>query len=106
MAALPATPLCREPSGGEALRSPALRPSRSAAWMPRASLVEADMLVPQGDPVTVVGVVMKAALEIWSAHSDHAICLELGVSSWEGLWSTFEGCHEVLDGIRAPSARS
>lgn len=94
-------------------------PSRSAAWIARASLVEAAMLVPQCDPVTVVDVamlvpqcdpvtvvdvVMKTALEIWSAHSDHAVCLELGVSSWEGLWSTLEGCHEVLDGIRA-SAR-
>ena len=26
-------------------------------------------------------------------------CLRLGIASWEGLWSTFEGCHDSLAGL-------
>ena len=31
----------------------------------------------------------------------HRVAVDLGIASWEGLWSRFEGCHPVLDGLAA-----
>jgi putative hydrolase of the HAD superfamily len=45
--------------------------------------------------------VLAALRERWSSGPFHAVCLELGIASWEGLWSSFEGNHPVLDGVRA-----
>jgi putative hydrolase of the HAD superfamily len=41
-----------------------------------------------------------AVRAVWRSGRDYGLCVELGFSSWEGLWSTFEGNHPVLDGVK------
>jgi putative hydrolase of the HAD superfamily len=45
--------------------------------------------------------VLATIRERWRSGPFHALCLDLGIASWEGLWSSFEGNHLVLDGLRA-----
>lgn len=48
------------------------------------------------------GRVMRDAVrKVWHSGPHHNVCIELGIASWEGLWSTFEGNHPVLDGVKA-----
>ncbi|MBV8463071.1 MAG: HAD family hydrolase [Acidimicrobiales bacterium] len=53
------------------------------------------------DPVEVRTVVLAEARRRWRAGPHFDVCSELGFASWEGLWSTFEGAHPRLDGLRA-----
>jgi putative hydrolase of the HAD superfamily len=43
---------------------------------------------------------LEAIREIWRSSPYHRQCLDLGIASWEGLWATFDGCHESLVGLR------
>ena len=57
-------------------------------------------LIPDRDPDRVVEVTLGTARRIWRSSPQHAVALELGISSWEALWSSLEGGHPVLDGLR------
>ena len=41
-----------------------------------------------------------AARAVWRGGPDYGLCSKLGFASREGLWSTFEGNHPSLDGLR------
>ncbi len=73
-----------------------------------ASLREALGELPGVDPVASEPVALEAIRSVWRQGPDHGICLELGIASWEGLWATFEGNHELLDGLHswAPTYRA
>ena len=73
----------------------------------RASFRSAIQLVPGADPGQAVEVVMGAVRSVWRSGPHYQLALELGIASWEGLWSRFEGCHPRLDGMAewAPSYR-
>lgn len=47
------------------------------------------------------------ARALWRAAPVHSYCLDVGISSWEGLWCLFEGDHEAISWLRAwsPSYR-
>ena len=66
-----------------------------------ASLREAISVFAGVDPVASEPDALEAIRSVWRRGPDHALCLELGLASWEGLWSTFEGNHGSLDGVRA-----
>jgi putative hydrolase of the HAD superfamily len=42
-----------------------------------------------------------AVRAVWQRGADYELCVALGFASWEGLWSTFEGNHPILDGLQA-----
>jgi len=65
-----------------------------------SSLRRAAELVAGRDPGQVVEVVLTTARRIWRAGPDHALCHQLGIASWEGLWATFEGSPSILDEVR------
>jgi putative hydrolase of the HAD superfamily len=49
-----------------------------------------------------LGPVMRdAARGVWRRGPEAGLCRELGLASREGLWSTYEGNHPRLDGLRA-----
>lgn len=45
-------------------------------------------------------IVSDSARTLWREYEQHETCLELGIASWEGLWSTFDDCHPRLRGLR------
>jgi len=65
-----------------------------------ASLREAASLLDDHDADEFATLVLETARSLWRAHRLHPLCLELGIASWEGLWATFEGCHESIDELR------
>jgi putative hydrolase of the HAD superfamily len=65
-----------------------------------SSLRRAAELVTGRDPGQVVEVVLTTARRIWRAGPDYALCHQLGIASWEGLWATFEGSPSILDEVR------
>lgn len=67
----------------------------------RASLRSAARLVPDVEAHRVEEVVLTTARAAWRAGPHHRVALDLGIASWEGLWSDFEGCHPILDGLAA-----
>jgi putative hydrolase of the HAD superfamily len=73
----------------------------------RASLRSAVQLVPGADPDEAIEMVLGAARTVWRSGPHYQLALELGIASWEGLWSRFHGCHPRLDGLAewAPSYR-
>ena len=73
-----------------------------------ASLCEAIAVFPGVDPAASRADVLEAVRSVWRRGADLPVCTELGLASWEGLWSTFEGNHDVLDGLRdwAPTYRA
>lgn len=72
-----------------------------------ASLREAISVFAGVDPVASEADALEAIRSVWRRGDDHPRCVELGLASWEGLWSTFEGNHESLAGLRswAPTYR-
>jgi FMN phosphatase YigB (HAD superfamily) len=66
----------------------------------RASLRTAAALLPGVDAHHVEEAVLAHARRIWRAGSHHRVCAQIGVASWEALWSDFAGCHPILDPIR------
>ena len=42
---------------------------------------------------------LTTARRLWRAGPCYPLCPDLGIASWEGLWSTFEGGHRVLDDL-------
>lgn len=44
----------------------------------------------------LVDVALGCARRHWRDSPCHPSCLRLGIASWEGLWSTFAGCHRSL----------
>lgn len=77
------------------------------AAVARASMRAAASVVPALDPERAEGVVLATARRTWRAGPHYALCRELGIASWEGLWATFEGSHPRLLGLRewAPTYR-
>jgi putative hydrolase of the HAD superfamily len=54
-----------------------------------------------GDECRGLGQTMRdAARVVWRGGPDYSLCSNLGLASREGLWSTFEGNHPSLDGLR------
>jgi putative hydrolase of the HAD superfamily len=41
-------------------------------------------------------IVLDAARAEWYASEHHRACKAIGVSSWEGLWATFDGAHPLI----------
>jgi len=66
-----------------------------------ASLREAISVFAGVDPVAAEPDALEAIRSVWRRGTDYPLCLELGLASWEGLWSTFEGNHSSLDGVHA-----
>jgi putative hydrolase of the HAD superfamily len=52
--------------------------------------------------------IVETARSFWYSSRTHPVCKELGISSWEALWATFEGGHPSLAGLNeyAPTYRS
>jgi len=48
------------------------------------------------DPEEWEALVVETARSAWHALPDHPACKAVGVSSWEGLWATFEGAHPTI----------
>lgn len=67
----------------------------------RGSVRTAARLLPGVDPDRVVETVLAAADAAWYSGPHADLALELGISSREGLWSHFEGCHPRLAGLAA-----
>ena len=44
--------------------------------------------------------VFETARRLWHLSEQHPACVDLGISSWEGLWATFEGAHERIAPLR------
>jgi putative hydrolase of the HAD superfamily len=66
-----------------------------------ASLRQALAELPGVDPVAAEEVALESIRSVWRNGADHRVCLELGLASWEGLWSDFTGNHAVLNGLHA-----
>jgi putative hydrolase of the HAD superfamily len=41
-----------------------------------------------------------AVRAVWRRGPDYGLCVNLGLASFEGLWSTFEGNDPILDGVK------
>ena len=67
----------------------------------RTSLLRAAALIPGVAADPFVDLVLATARRLWHTGPFHPLCQKLGISSWEGLWSTFEGNHRNVDGLRA-----
>ena len=67
----------------------------------RASVRSAARLLSGADPDRVVEAVLTAADAAWCSGPYGDLASELGISSREGLWSHFEGCHPRLAGLAA-----
>ncbi|MHB8670418.1 MAG: HAD family hydrolase [Acidimicrobiales bacterium] len=78
------------------------------ATVARASLRAAAAPCPGLDPGHLEQVALACARRAWRAGPHHRLCLDLGFASWEGLWSSFAGCHPSVDGLRewAPGYRA
>jgi putative hydrolase of the HAD superfamily len=74
----------------------------------RASLRRASELVAGVAAETFAELVLSVARRLWLSGPFYPLVQRLGISSWEGLWSTFEGNDRVVDGLRAwaPEYRS
>jgi putative hydrolase of the HAD superfamily len=72
-----------------------------------ASMRQAAALIDEVNAAAVAEVLFESAREVWRSGAHLQLCLELGIASWEGLWSTFEGNHPSLEGLRewAPEYR-
>ena len=66
----------------------------------RESLRRAARLLPGHDGDEVVEVVLRTARRLWRSGPHIGLCADLGIASWEGLWSSFEGGHPVLEELR------
>ena len=58
--------------------------------------IRATAAIADADPDGWDEVVLAAARSYWYASEHHPAAQALGVSSWEGLWSTFDGAHELI----------
>jgi putative hydrolase of the HAD superfamily len=74
----------------------------------RTSLQRAGARVPGVAVDSFAEGVLSVARRLWLSGPFHPVAQQLGISSWEGLWSTFEGNDRVVDGLRAwvPGYRS
>lgn len=53
------------------------------------------------DPETLAEGVRIRARELWYAAPTHDYCMQIGISSWEGLWCRFEGRSPEVRALRA-----
>lgn len=67
----------------------------------RRSLRQVAGLIPGENPQRFEEVVLRCAHATWRTGPCFSLCQDLGIASWEGLWSTFEGGHPDLDDLRA-----
>jgi len=67
----------------------------------RESLRSAARVLPGIDPDGAVDVILSAVRRVWQAGPYHRLAGALGIASWEGLWSRFEGCHPCLAPLAA-----
>jgi putative hydrolase of the HAD superfamily len=60
------------------------------------------------DPVADEAEALEAVRSVWRQGADYPLCLALGLASWEGLWSTFDGNHGSMAGLHewAPTYRT
>jgi putative hydrolase of the HAD superfamily len=60
------------------------------------------------DPKRFEEVALRCARQAWRSGPHFALCVDLGIASWEGLWATFEGGHPILEDLKAwvPGYRS
>lgn len=93
-------PLVLSDAERDELRSSARSRSLPAADVQCTTFHRYIPLVPGQDPERVADVARATARRIWREAPDHALALELGISSWEALWSGLDGGHPVLDGLR------
>ncbi len=66
-----------------------------------ASLREAIAVFPGVDPVVSETDALESIRSVWRRGADYPLCLQLGLASWEGLWSAFDGNHESMAGLHA-----
>jgi putative hydrolase of the HAD superfamily len=65
----------------------------------RSAVAEALSTVEGVSATDPVDTTMACARRRWQGSICHEACLRLGLASWEGLWATFEGCHDSLAGL-------
>jgi len=65
------------------------------------SFREALTTLPGVDPDASEVDALEAVRAVWTQGADHALAVDLGFASWEGLWSTFAGNHPSLAGLEA-----
>ena len=55
-----------------------------------------------GVPATELAAALRrCARRRWQALPVHPFALAVGISSWEGVWATFDGCHPRFSALRA-----
>jgi putative hydrolase of the HAD superfamily len=52
------------------------------------------------DVETLASSARSRARELWHAAPTHGYCMQVGISSWEGLWCQFEGEHHEVRALR------
>jgi FMN phosphatase YigB (HAD superfamily) len=57
----------------------------------RASLRSTAVMLPRVDADSFVEATLSCARTAWRAGPHHGLALELGIASWEALWSSFAG---------------
>jgi len=67
----------------------------------RESLRSAARALPGIDPDGAVDVILSAVRRVWRAGPHYRLAATLGIASWEGLWSRFEGDHPCLTSLAA-----
>jgi phosphoglycolate phosphatase-like HAD superfamily hydrolase len=65
----------------------------------RSSFNEVAHQLGVGDHRQSSSIIRDAVRSVWHCGPHHDRCLELGIASWEGLWSTFDGNHPIDDGL-------
>jgi len=65
------------------------------------SLRAAIATFPGVDPVASQADALEAVRSVWRTGPDYPLAVALGLASWEGLWSTFEGNDPCMAGLHA-----
>jgi putative hydrolase of the HAD superfamily len=65
-----------------------------------ASMRQVAALLNENNADEVANALFESARSVWRSGPHRELCLELGIASWEGLWSNFEGNHASVDGLR------
>jgi putative hydrolase of the HAD superfamily len=64
-----------------------------------ASMRRVAALIDKDNAELVADLLFESAREVWRGGPHLQLCQELGIASWEGLWSTFEGNHPSLEAL-------
>jgi len=71
--------------------------SAESAFLETCRLAESRYRV---DPQKLHATVRETCRRLWHQAPVHSYCLEIGISSWEGLWARFEGDNDNLKVLR------